>query len=136
MTCRHTPGDPDCSSYPQWKKEQADKKILANAKKLGIGEELPETPDAERFEIVRDEMIGKHLVLTVQYPNCKNCSHEGRKTMVFLCVSYAEAFKWRRIDPHFRGPQKTQREAPSPAARFPATDEGWADAVAYARNKP
>ena len=57
--------------------------------------------------------------------------------MVFLNVTEVQVLKWRRIDPHFRDPAATRKpsEAPPPAARFPATPEGWTDAVAYARSK-
>lgn len=80
----------------------------------------------------------KHLVLKVEYPNCRLCSFEGRKVMVFLNTSPMAAIKWKEIDPHFRAASKappSDRCAPSPAARFPATPDGWCDAVSYARGK-
>ena len=69
------------------------------------------------------------MVLKVKYPSCKNCSYEGIKVMVFLDTTALDALRWKRIDPHFKD------KAPSPAARFPASDEGWNDALAYAANK-
>ena len=57
--------------------------------------------------------------------------------MVFLNVSEADVLRWRKIDPHFRDPKasRTPKEAPPPAARFPASKEGWADALVYANSK-
>ncbi len=57
--------------------------------------------------------------------------------IVFLNVTEAAVLMWREIDPHFRDPKKHvgKRAAPPPAARFPASPEGWADAVAYAQSK-
>jgi len=95
------------------------------------------TPNADVYQIEEVQRVGKHLVLKVRYPNCAKCSYEGLKVMVFLNVTEAEVLCWKRIDPHFRnaasGKQRT--EAPGPAARFPGSKEGWADAIIYARMK-
>ena len=40
-----------------------------------------------------------------------------------------------RIDPHFHDTKVTPDMAPSPAARFPGTKEGWDDAVSWANYK-
>ena len=117
MTCRHQPGDPTCSS---------------NRPSYYSGSEIP---DANRYEIKKVERVGPHLVLQVLYPNCARCSYEGLKTLVFLHVQEFQALQWRRIDPHFRPNKSAAHEAPSPAARFPASEEGWSDALAYARTK-
>jgi hypothetical protein len=81
--------------------------------------------------------IGKHLVMKVKYPNCFKCAFEGNKLMVFLNVTEVQVLRWRKIDPHFRPTPLASSaiEAPSPAARFPASPDGWADAIAYARSK-
>jgi hypothetical protein len=101
--------------------------------------EPPKTPDNKKYEIQRAEIIGPHLVLEVLYPNCSLCAYEGRKVMVFLHTSTLDALKWREIDPHFRVFSKLGIKvgniAPSPSARFPASTEGWADAINYARSK-
>ncbi len=83
------------------------------------------------------EVVGPHLVVKVLYPNCELCAYEGRKVLVFLNTSTLDALKWKKIDPHFRPPNpgKSHTEAPSPAARFPDTNEGWVDALTYARGK-
>jgi hypothetical protein len=60
------------------------------------------------------------------------------KVLVYLGVSALDAMRWRTIDPHFRDSKKASRdatEAPGPSARFPASEEGWADALAYAQVK-
>ena len=90
------------------------------------------TINAERFEVLNAEEVGGHLVMRVKYPSCQNCSHEGVKVMVFSGASAIDALRWKRIDPHFRGPESKPNEAPSPVARFPGTDEGWENAVAFA----
>ncbi len=118
MVCRHSPGDPSCG---------ANSRSYASA---------PVTPDASVFEIVEAERVGLNLVLKVRYPNCRSCAFEGEKVMVFLDVPELAAMKWKKIDPHFRNPRGSlAREAPSPAARFPASPDGWSDALAYARGK-
>ena len=76
--------------------------------------------------------------MKVKYPNCAKCSFEGEKVMVFLNITEAEALRWRKIDPHFTDPAKYSpgsREAPGPAARFPASNDGWVDAMRYAESK-
>ena len=90
------------------------------------------TVNAERFEILEAQQVGPCLVMRVKYPSCRNCVHEGVKVMVFANVTAIEALRWKRIDPHFRGePDETskEREAPSPLARFPATEKGWRMAI-------
>jgi hypothetical protein len=119
VTCHHRAGDPNCSST-----RAAYERGRAAAK-----------PDAENYEVVEVEEVGRHLVMKVLYPNCEKCSYEGNKIMVFLNTRAAEAIKWKRIDPHFRETTKAARSAPSPAARFPASKEGWQDALTYARLK-
>ncbi len=128
----------------------------ATSEPLGVPEDaapLPTTPDSENYDIVRVEeirtngchqptpgapLVGAdryHLVLEASYLNCATCAFEGRKVMVFLDVRTVDALRWRRIDPHFRQGGPELRAAPPPAARFPATDEGWQDALDYARRK-
>lgn len=94
------------------------------------------TPDPDEYTIVDVLRVGSHLVMKVKYPSCVKCAFEGSKVMVFLRVAEVDALRWRRIDPHFRDSKSRLNEAPSPAARFPATPEGWTDAINYARTKP
>jgi hypothetical protein len=118
MTCRHSPGDTSCTSrYP-----------------VAYSPPEPKTPDKTKYSIVDFLRVGPHVVVKALYPNCKSCSYEGNKVMVFLNVSEAEILKWREIDPHFRDNKlpRASHVAPGPAARFPASEQGWTDAVAYA----
>lgn len=138
MTCRHSPGDPNCSSSPEGARRAAAESIrhAEEQARKKIAEFEAITPDASKYDIEAVERVGPHLVAKVRYPNCARCSYEGVKVMVFLTVSEVDVIRWRKIDPHFRAPKKQEpREAPPPAARFPATDEGWSDALAYARSK-
>jgi hypothetical protein len=136
MTCRHAPGDPNCSSSPQGRAREAAETARYYEKRLEERQkELDErTPDPDKFEVDEVEQVGPHLVLRVKYPSCRKCAFEGKKVMVILNATLKDVIKWKRIDPHFRDPKKRSmdREAPTPCARFPATPEGWADAMEYA----
>lgn len=96
-----------------------------------------ETPDSKNYSIEEAARVGPHLVLKVKYPNCRRCTYEGNKILVLLNVSELQVLKWKEIDPHFRDPKifVGASQAPSPAARFPASKDGWADAMAYAKGK-
>ncbi len=101
------------------------------------------TPNPDEFSVEEVEQVGPHLVLKARYPGCVRCDFDRCKVMVYLDVDLKAVIRWRRIDPHFRlppgiferGGATLAREAPSPAARFPASVEGWADALEYARRK-
>ncbi len=88
------------------------------------------------YEILRAEQVGNHLVMQVLY----TCGYEGLKTMVFLSANALSALHWRKIDPHFpasTNPQpRGKGEAPYPDARFPSTEKGWKDAIAWAKTQP
>ena len=141
MTCRHASGDPACSSTQDgWRaaeieREHAESRQREREKEQAIV--YASTPDVDKYELVEVERVGPHLVMKVRYPNCKKCSYEGNKVMVFLNVSESAALRWRRMDPHFRDPalKREPHEAAPPAARFPASAEGWADALVYAHRK-
>ena len=130
MTCRHGPNYPNCSSSAEGAQRAA-----AEARQIRETELRDRTPDPDEYMIVDVLRVGPHLVLKVKYPSCVKCAFEGLKVMVFLNVTEADALRWRCIDPHFRDSKVRLTEAPSPAARFPATPEGWTDAIAYARSK-
>jgi len=114
MTCRHSVNDPNCSSYrpPE-----------------------PKTPDSSNYDVIDVHEDGGFLILKVKYPNCYNCSFEGTKVMVFEKTKTLNALKWKKIDPHFRDPKYkvTEKEAPSPIARFPGNDTGWTFAKEFVR---
>lgn len=144
MTCRHSPGDPACSSHPtnvarhaaeraSHAQQRAEARIKELEAQLSQGR-----LDAEKFEILDAVRVQGNLVLKVQYPSCPRCSYEGVKVLVYINVSEMVALRWRVIDPHFRAPSEEKqdpREAPSPAARFPASPEGWQDALHYAESQ-
>jgi hypothetical protein len=151
MTCRHAPGDPACSSSPAGQAREAARRQAESQrnKDRTIGD-LKNTSDnlqaqlnqgridAENAEIVDMHRVGRHVAIKVQYPSCKKCSYEGFKVMVYLNVSEVQMIRWRVFDPHFQDPETAKQsatEAPSPAARFPASAEGWQDAIEYARSK-
>lgn len=96
------------------------------------------SPDATRFEIEDAREVGPNLVVKARFPNCADCAYEGIKVLVYLNTKPLDAMKWKKLDPHFRAKPKTgwpAKEAPSPDARFPASPEGWQDAVAYATSR-
>ena len=140
MTCKHDKADRSCTSHPdnyenqRYRDELAAKEAEARLASLAK-EAMPATPDSEKYSIEEAVPIGNNLVLKVLYPNCKKCAHEGNKVMVYLGVTPVQALKWKKIDPHFRGPVRNDKEAPSPAARFPASPEGWKDALDFAKAK-
>lgn len=114
MTCRHDKGDPRCTAQ-------------------GGGWSLPVTPDKNKFKIVKVHEGEGYLILKVQYPNCDKCAYEGNKVLVFRGIKAVDALFWDELDPHFRPPRpgKVERIAPSPIARFPSSDQGWADAILF-----
>jgi len=147
MPCRHSPGDPACTSgnSPADLYKKGVELVTRWGPKAGFGVPTntipaapePPTPDAERYQILDVAEVQSALVVRVKYPSCERCSYEGVKVLVFLETRPTDALRWTRIDPHFGDPSEKRRgsEAPSPAARFPASDEGWADALEYARSK-
>lgn len=135
--CRHSPGDPDCSSNGGgYVREQHEAAARENDRLKKQVADLT-SPKVDEFEMVEVEEVGPHLVVKAKYPNCAKCSYEGNKIMVFLNTPTKDALFWKLVDPHFRDPSKPHKksEAPGPAARFPASPEGWQDALDYARFK-
>lgn len=129
--CRHAPGDPNCGSSGRAADYQEIRSLREKLQRL-------EGPKADEFEIIDFEQVDQHMVVKVRYPSCANCAYEGVKVLVFCGVTAKDALLWKKVDPHFREPTRTfdKRQAPSPAARFPASPEGWQDALAYAKSKP
>lgn len=124
MTCRHRKYDPACTSH------QAQMAELEADYQEQIAGKRPQ-PDFADFEILDVREVGKNLVLRVRYPSCPDCQAE--KVIVYANCATLRAIKWRTIDPHFKRVTKIDaREAPSPAARFPGSDDGWMEALRYA----
>lgn len=128
MTCRHSAGDPNCSSsrfYPAFDSAQ-NQRVLDLQKEVDRQRELLKGPDNSRFEIVDvSEVPGHGIALKVKYDSCENCSYEGTKVLVYLGSTMRDVLKWRVIDPHFKDKPSGAKEAPSPDARFPASPVGW-----------
>lgn len=123
MTCRHSPGDPNCTT--QFPKGYSYYYSIE-----------PLTPDSKKFEIL--EIIddySPYLILKIKYPNCNKCSYEGTKILVYVNVSLKDVIYWRDIDPHFSDKQDKRKEkAPSPIARFPASEEGIKHAKVFVQS--
>lgn len=136
MICRHSPGDPSCSSHPEHPDNPRNRQHTTDAPTVWSDSN---SPKPEEFQVQRVEVVGPHMVLQVLYPSCARCAYEGRKVLVFLNTSTLAGMRWRKMDPHFADPKKSARrgpdEAPAPAARFPASEEGWQDALDYAASK-
>lgn len=98
---------------------------------------MARTPNPDEFDVLRVKAVLSCLVMEVQYTSCSKCSFDAKKILVFEDTKPEEAIPWRRIDPHFaeRHPDGARRVAPPPRGRFPADDEGWEDAVAWAKVK-
>lgn len=93
-------------------------------------------PDPNKFEVLEVVPVGKWLVMKVQYLSCVDCSFESKKVLV-IEGTLQDAIFWKKIDPHFRPRSRVEggKEAPGPRARFPGDDEGWHDAIQWARGK-
>lgn len=140
MTCRHAPGDPNCSSTVGGHAWMAERRRESEYREQEFKEReaelLARTPNPEEFDVVEVEEVGPHLVMMVQYSSCPKCTFDAKKVMVYLDTTTKDAIRWRTIDPHFApDPERDPRTAPPPRARFPADDEGWQDALDFARSK-
>lgn len=140
MTCRHSPGDPACSSHPSNVARRAAESADYRAKKAieeaeaKVAELMARTPNPEVFEVVETEQVGNHLVMMVKYTSCEKCSHDAKKVMVYGSVTLKDAIKWKVIDPHFAEDESVdEKHAPAPIARFPANKAGWDNALMFAK---
>lgn len=152
MICRHSSGDPACGStsggYQDIENRRRESDAAAETlrkTKTQLQAHIIEletqiassSPDSSQYDVVDVVAVGPHLVVKATYPNCSKCAYEGIKVMVFLNVTPLQAMRWRQLDPHFREVKASpdSKLAPSPAARFPASAEGWKDAVTWATMK-
>ena len=76
-------------------------------------------PNPANFKVTKAEQVGKHVLMEVLYPDCKN--YEGRKILVYKGTTLHKLFKQSTLDPHFSNNKKFL----SPFARFEPSDEGW-----------
>jgi hypothetical protein len=136
MTCRHDRHDPHCSSNANAYAVSAQmEKELEEYKKAFRLATTP--PDNTRYEILDVVDINDHLVMKVRYESCGSCAGEAEKIMVFK-ASLLQAMKWRTIDPHFQIPRNAEvlrpiTNAPPPLARFMPDEQGWQEAIEYAK---
>lgn len=128
MTCRHPPEDPNCTHGAGFSVSD----LYRERDRIRA-----ETPDSTKFTILEFKQVANHLILRVQYPNCRKCSYEGVKILVYLHTNATDVIFWKEIDPHFADPKvkREKHQAPSPNARFPANEQGWLDALEYAGGK-
>lgn len=93
--------------------------------KSSLGRTLPPNPDPKQFSVEKIKRFRPYTVLEVTYTGCT--TFDGRKVLVYQDLP--EINRIIDLDPHF------QESGVSPVARFPATKEGWKDAVEYAKRK-
>lgn len=79
-----------------------------------VSQPLP-NPNPSRFKITHHEQIGDYLIITAEYPDCKN--YEGKKIMLYK-EKWQEISKLKELDPHFCD------KCISPIARFEPTERG------------
>jgi hypothetical protein len=92
------------------------------------GKTTSPNPDPKRFRIESVSVAKRKrsiVVVEAVYPGCT--TFEGRKILVYEAElkQFAPDYP-KELDPHF------SEAGLSPIARFPATDEGLADALAFA----
>lgn len=150
MICRHSSGDPACGSTAGgWRAAENAREHERNAreseqrKTKAANERVAElerrlaalSPDPTAYDLEDIRVVGSCVVVKVSFPNCSSCSYEGRKVLVYENTDALAVARWRKLDPHFResGKNKDPKTAPPPAARFPASPEGWERAVEWAK---
>lgn len=89
-------------------------------------------PNYSNYRILQTHFQEGFLIIKIQYDDHKKESnYKGIKILVFEKVDINQALMWRKIDPHFKEQTIEKSEAPSPIARFPASEKGWKDALGY-----
>lgn len=116
--------------------EQHKDKQIAELKKV-IQDMRDENPDPRNWELLKEFQVGPFIALKLRYPKCKN--YKGEKVLVFR-ATLAQLVKQKVIDPHFGDINSIQIDGQStnmiyPIARFPASVDGWNDAVKYIKEK-
>lgn len=82
-------------------------------------------PKPDNWKIVEASEVEGFLILTINYPDCKN--YEGNKILVFEDLTLVQLVNQRLIDPHFFEDSKFK----SPIARFEPTKRGREMAQAF-----
>lgn len=80
-------------------------------------------PNPNRYNIRKSLVIGKYLIIRIEYPDCKN--FEGEKILVYHNIDLKDLLAQKAIDPHFSESTKFY----SPIARFIPTSVGWEMAI-------
>jgi hypothetical protein len=83
-------------------------------------------PNPKRFKILNVAPFGQYVACRVRYPDCT--TYGGEKILVYRLTDTWLLYQ-KELDPHFL------ENDSSPIARFPATPEGWADALVYVETK-
>lgn len=120
-----------CSSNPYRSECCQPSVVVRPVIEMKLPEQPLPNPRPERFSILREQLVGEHLVLMVHYPDCTN--FEGVKIMVYSGFKDSAALLAEtggKLDPHFCPHE------PSPVARFKPDATGFESAVAYARTLP
>lgn len=76
-------------------------------------------PNPENFQILKSKIIGRYILLSVNYPDCTN--FEGDKILLYKDVNINTLLEQKSLDPHFSNNTLLH----SPIARFKPTKEGW-----------
>ena len=85
-------------------------------------------PDPTKYKILQNIQVGNHLVIKINYPDCKN--YEGNKILVFENCTLEDLKNQKIIDPHF----SDNKNFKSPIARFEPTGRGWTWACNFVKN--
>ena len=83
-------------------------------------------PNPKRFKVLEVASFRGYVACRVHYPDCT--TYGGEKILVYRLTG-TWLYRQKELDPHFLENDR------SPIARFPATKDGWADALAYAQMK-
>lgn len=89
-------------------------------------------PNPLNFKILREEEVGRFLIVELRYPDCTN--FEGRKILVYEGMTLELLHRCQRIDPHFQEkPNISTFGCSLLIARFIPTKEGWSYAQSFCR---
>jgi len=100
-------------------------------KHFSNGNYEPPNPNPFRFEVIKTAVVGNYFVALVNYPDCTTFG--GNKTIIYENLGRSRVPSRMRngtldhLDPHFLGNQH------DPVARFPGSEEGWGNAVLFAK---
>ena len=80
-------------------------------------------PNPYNYKVLRSIVVGKHIVVEVNYPDCTN--FEGNKILLFeSSKKFDKLRKQGSLDPHF-----IKNASATLVARFEPTERGWELAI-------